>query len=156
MANTISPQLIAQLYAQESSDPFLMLVTISHDSFADIRLVNNSENIISRDLTFTAFPMKITLPADDGETVKEARIEFDNVALELIDEIRTVTTPMTCKLELVLASIPDDVQISLEELKIGNVTYNKQRVSARLYLDNFMNTALGSEKYDPKNFPGLF
>ncbi len=156
MANQLSNQLLAQLFSQESSDPFLTLVTLSHDDFATIRLVNNTEDIVSRGDTFTAFPMRIGLPSDDGEKAREVTLDFDNVALDLINEIRTVTTPISVKLEMVLASIPDDVQIAFEELKIQSLSYSKTRVSARLFLDSFLSTEMTSEKYSPLIFPGLF
>lgn len=156
MSNQLSPALLAQLYAQESDVPFLMLVTLTHSSFSPIRLVNNSENIVSNGETFTAFPMRIRLPMDDGESTREVSIEFDNVSLTLIDELRTVTTPIDVKVDMILSSNPDDIQISLDELKMRNVTYNKQIVSARLYLDSFLNVELTSERYSPKLYPGLF
>lgn len=156
MSNTLSPALLAQLYAQESDVPFLMLITLTHPSFPPIRLVNNSENIISNGETFSSFPMRIRLPVDDGETTREVSIEFDNVSRELIDELRTVTTPIDVKLEMVLASNPDYIQVTLDELKMRNVSYNKSTVNARLYLDSFLNVELTSEKYTPKSYPGLF
>ncbi len=156
MSNTLSAELLAQLYAQESNDPFLTLVTLSHDSFDDIRLVNNTENIISNGLEFIAFPMRITLPKDDGETLREVAIEFDNVGLELIEEIRTVTDFIDVSLQMVLASIPDEIQFSFNELKIQSITYNSKRVSAKLFMDSFLNTEISGEKYTPLIFPGLF
>ena len=156
MPNALSNQLLAQLMSQESTDPFLTLLTLSHADFDTIRLVNNSEDIVSRGETFIAFPFKIGLPADDGERTREISIEFDNVALELITEIRSVTTEIDVKLEMVLASIPDDVQISFEELKIQSLNYTKQRISARLFLDSFLTTEISSEKYTPLIYPGLF
>lgn len=145
------------MFAQQSEDPFLVLLTLSHPSFpSSIYLVNNTENIVSNGNTFLAFPMKIVLPRDDGETTREVNIEFDNVSLELIDELRTVTDFIDVKLEMVLASDPDFVQMSIEELKIQSVSYNKSRVSARLFMDSFLNTELTSEKYSPTNYPGLF
>lgn len=156
MSNQISPELLAQLYYQNSDDPFLILVTLSHPSFTTIRLVNNSENVISNGNVFQAFPMKIRLPVDDGETNREAQIEFDNVSLEILSEIRTVSTFIDVKIELILASSPDDIQISFEELKIQSVNYDKQKISARLFLDNFLNTALPSERYGATNFQGIF
>jgi len=157
MANQLSAELLAQLYYQESNDPFLILLTLSHESFpSDIRLVNNSVDIVSRTLTYTAFPMKIKLPMDDGESAREISIEFDNVSLELLNEIRTVTTSIDVKIEMVLASIPNDVQIEINDLKIQTVSYNKDTISARLFLDGFLNTEMTSEKYLPENFPGLF
>ena len=156
MSNQLSPALLAQLYAQESDVPFLMLVTLTHPSFTTVKLVNNSEDIVSNGETFTSFPMRIRLPADDGESTREVSIEFDNVSRELIDELRTVTTPIDVKIEMILASNPDDIQITLDELKMRNVTYNKSIVSARLYLDSFLNVELTSERYSPKLYPGLF
>ena len=156
MSNQLSPALLAQLYAQESDVPFLMLVTLTHPSFPTIRLVNNSEDMVSNGETFTAFPMRIRLPMDDGESTREVSIEFDNVSLTLIDELRTVTSPIDVKIDMILSSNPDDIQISLDELKMRNVTYNKQIVSARLYLDSFLNVELTSERYSPKLYPGLF
>lgn len=156
MANQLSPELLAQLFAQESVDPFLVLFTLTHADFDTIRLVNNSETIISRGDTFLAFPISMILPVDDGQTAREVTIDFDNVSLELIDAIRTVTTQIDVKMEMVLASMPDIVQMGIDELKITNISYNKQRISARLFLDTFLSTEMTSEKYDPSNFPGIF
>lgn len=157
MANDLSPYFLSQIFAQESSDPFLTLVTLTHESFdAPIRLVNNNEDIVSRGETFMAFPVKVRLPVDDGETAREFTLEFDNVALDLIDNIRSVTSQIGVKLELIFASIPDDVQISQEDLKIQSINYNSRVISARVILDNFLNIEVTSERYGPANFPGIF
>ena len=155
--NNLSPALLAQLYGQESTDPFLTLVTLSHASFiAPVRLVNNSVAITSRGNVYEPFPMKITLPTDDGETARQVNLEFDNVSLFLVEKLRSVSTNIEVKLEMILASIPDAVQISLEELKIQSVTYDSKVVKASLFLDDFLQTELTSEKYSPTNFPGIF
>lgn len=156
MSNSLSHELLAQMFGQVADDPFLMLVTLSHPDFDTIYLVNNTVDQVSRGVTYTAFPMDITLPPDDGETVREVKIVFDNVSLALIQEMRAVTSPMDVKIEMVLASDPDSVQLSLEELKLRSVTYDKQRISARLYMDSFLNVELTSEKYTPTLYPGLF
>ena len=157
MSNQLSPELLAQLFAQESNDPFLILVTLSHENFdEDIRLVNNSENITSRGNVFQAFPMNIRLPVDDGESARNFVIEFDNVSLTLIEEIRTNTTPIGVKIERILASLPDEVQMGQDELLIQGITYNKSKIVASIVLDNFLNTEMTSEKYTPSIFPGLF
>jgi len=157
MSNSLSPELLAQLFAQESSDPFLTLLTLTHPTFTSpIRLVNNSVQIISRGNTFLPFPVSISLPADDGETIRQVSIVFDNVSLELINEIRSTTTGISVKLEMVLASAPDQVQIELDELTIVGIQYNAQQITARLQMDNFLNSELGAETYGTTNFRGLF
>jgi hypothetical protein len=156
MANTLSPELLAQLFSQESEDPFLILVTLSHTSFGDIHLVNNSRAVVSNGVTFDALPMKIRFPVDDGESAREFTIEFDNVSLELIVQIRSVTTAIGVKLEMILASMPDVIQMSQEDLLISSIAYSPQKISAKIGLDSFLNGGLTSESYDPTNFPGLF
>ena len=156
MPNPISAQLLAQFYATSSNDPLLMLLTLSHPSFSTIRLVNNTEDVVSRGNTYTSFPMTIRTPSDDGESTREALIEFDNASLELIDELRTVTTPIDAKIEVILFSDPDAVQISYEELKIKSISYDQTKIAARLFMDDFLNIELTSEKYSPINYPGLF
>lgn len=157
MSNSLTPELLHQLYAQESDDPFLMLVTLTHPDFLETqRFVNNLEDVTSNGFLFTAFPMNIVLPTDDGESTREVTIIFDNVGRELITEIRSITTPIDVKIEMVLASNPNQVQISLEELKIRSISYNKTRVSARLYMDDFLGTSMTSEKYTPLIYPGLY
>lgn len=156
MSNNLSPQLLAQLYKQDSEDPFLTLITLTHTSFGTIRLVNNIVDITSRGDVFTAYPCRVVLPKDDGETAREITLDIDNTTGEFIDELRSVTDFIEVKLELVLASIPDAVQMSFEELKIQSVSYNAARISARLFMDGFLTTEMTSEKYNPLNFPGLF
>lgn len=156
MPNNLSAELLAQIFAQESDDPYLALVTLSHPDLTTIRLVNNSVDIESRGNTFQAFPMKLKFPVDDGESAKEFTIEFDNVSLELIEEIRSVTTGISVTIEMILASMPDVVQYSQDELVIFSVNYNASRIVAKIILDNFLNTEMTSEKYAPNNFPGLF
>jgi len=157
MPNALSPELLAQLFSQESNDPFLMLLTLNHPDWpSTYYFVNNGAQIISRGLTFLPFPMTIVLPTDDGESSRSVKIEFDNVSLDLIDILRSVTSPMTVKLEMILASLPDIVQMELTELQIQNVNYNSKKVSAILIIDSFLNTELSSERYTPSAYPGLF
>lgn len=157
MSNTLSPEMLAQIFGQEADDCFLVLLTISHpDMPQPIRLVNNTEDVVSNGETYSAFPFKITLPADDGEKMHEVPIELDNASLELIETLRSITDPLDVNLKMILGSIPDDIQMEMGELKIGSIIYNKDRITGKMYQDNFMNSALTSEKYTPKNFPGLF
>lgn len=157
MSNDLNPELIEQLYGQVSDDPFLTLFTFSHPAFtSDITLVNNSSDVVSRGTTFTAFPVKVTLPNDDNETVREVNITLSNVGLDFINEFRSVTTQIECKLEMVLFSDPDVVQYILEDLKLTGIQYNAQYIQAKLIMDDFLSVGLTSERYTPDSYPGLF
>lgn len=156
MANQLSPELIAQLFAQESNEVLLTLVTLSHPNFGEIHLVNNTVDITSRGQVYTAFPMSVRYPVDDGESARDFQLEMDNVSLAVISQLRGVTDFINVTIELILASMPDTVQVSQSELQILTLQYNKSRITAKVVLDNFLNTAMTSEKYGPTNFPGLF
>ena len=147
----------AQLFQQESSDPFLLLVTMEHDSFSSpIRFVNNSEDVTSRGNVYSAFPIKITLPTDDSDSVPNVTMTMDNVSLELIDELRTITDYITVSVEGILASLPDFVEIGYNDLKLKGISVNSQTIAAKLFFDDFLSTSLPSESYDPTNFNGIF
>lgn len=155
MSNPLSTELKAQIFAQESPDPFLTLVTLVTNSFT-YRLVNNSVDIVSNGQVFTAFPMKVTLPVDDGETAREFQIDFDNASLLLISALRSTTSPIECQIDMILASMPDVIQMTVTDLLIRSIVYDKTKVSAKIVLDNFLAVAMTSEKYTPLNYPGLF
>lgn len=157
MANQLSPELLTELYGQQSGDPFLTLFTLTHPTFSlPLRFVNNSEDIVSNGDTYTAFPVRVILPPDDNESAREVRISFDNISLEVIDQFRSVTTPITASLQMVLASDPNTIQYSLEELKLTGITYDIRSISASLVMDDFLSVGLTSERYTPTNFPGIF
>jgi hypothetical protein len=152
----ISNNLLAQLFSEESNDPFLMLLTIYHPDFPTIRLVNNTVDIVSRSETFQAFPFKFKLPVEDGESQRNIEVQIDNTSLELVSSFRSVITPMDVLVELVLASDSDNVQIDIPDLKLRGITYDKNRISATLVLDSFLYIAMNSETYNRENFPGIF
>lgn len=154
----LSNNLLAQLYAENSDDPFLALFTLDHpDWVSPVYLVNNSESITSNGIIYEPFPIKISLPTDDGESIRKVELEFDNVSQELIDEIRTVTdNEISVDLQMVLASAPDIVEIEMLSMRIKSVSYNAQTIKASLFLDDFLNTELSCEKYTPTLYPGIF
>lgn len=153
---TISNALLAQLFAQESDDPFLVLLTISPPSGSPFYLVNNTQPVVSRGMTFIPFPFKIRLPTDDGETARSFTVELDNVGLELIAPLRSFTQDIAVKLEMILASLPDDVQMVHEDLEIASISYNASTITANVISDNFLNSEFPGEKYQPTNFRGIF
>lgn len=153
--NNLSNELKEQLFKQESEDPFLTLVTLSGPGFT-YRLVNNTRDIVSNGATFTAFPMKIRLPADDGESARDFQIDFDNSSLLLLRALRSVTSPINCQIDMILASMPDVIQMSIPELLVRSITYDDKKVSAKIVLDNFLMIAMTSERYSPSLYPGMF
>ena len=159
MPRSLAQPTLTQMFLQESSDPFLMLITITHPDFATIRLVNNNEDITFNGNLFTALAMKIVLPTDDGESVPKMQIALDNVPLELIDEFRSTTTPATVMIEAILASTAataTQAEITIADLAIGGIDYNNRNITANLVLNDFLNQRIPGEVYSPQYYPGMF
>jgi len=157
VSRDLSDELLSQLNAQDSEDPLLTLITVTHDDIeTPLRFVNNTENITSRSNVFTAFSFSVGLPADDGQTLKQVQIQIDNTSLELISSFRSITTPLTATVEFVLASDPDTVQLSIDDLTVRSMNYDQSLIRLVLSVDDIMNTALTSEEYSPSLYRGLF
>ncbi len=147
---------LAELFAQNSADPFLMLLTVTHSQWATKRFVNNNEEIISRGLVFTPLIFDLVLPVDDGETIPTMKLVIDNVGLTLMSELRKIETAPDVKLEVVFGSDRDRVEMEVTDLKLNNVKYDKMQITGVLSFDDFLNTAIPSARYTPKDFPGMF
>jgi len=156
MPRTLTQNTLTQFFLQESSDPFLLLITLSHPQFPTIRLVNNNEDVISRGNTFTALAMRITLQTNDGESIPQISIVLDNVPIELMDELRSTTTPANVLVEAILKSLPDVVEISIGDLLLSKINYSNRQITATLVLNDLFNQRIPGELYSPQFYPGMF
>lgn len=154
---SFSDKLVKAALAPETGEIFLMLVTLNHESFEEpIRLVNNLEDINSRGKTYVAFPFDLAMPPDDGETLPVVQLTAQNATLELIDELRSIQSQMSLRIELILASSPDYVEALIDDMRVASVQYDKTAIQMTCTVDDLLNTSFPGERYLPSNFPGLF
>ena len=154
----VSTVLKTELFKQNSDDPFLFLLTLEDPkgSFPPVYLVNNLEDIISRGNTYLAFPMAIALPVNDGETVPALEITLTNVTLEFMEILRAITTPLKGTVEAVLASRPALVELSIKDLELREIKYDRQTITATFTLKDMLNLGLPKHNFTPTFYPGLF
>ncbi len=156
MARTLSTTALQSMHAQETGEVWLVLLTIGHASLAQpIRVVNNTENIVSRGAVFLAFPFEIVLPGEDPDGITRASLRFDNVERTAIGVIRGLDSPPTVTLEVVLASNPSTVEIAFEGLTLRNVTYDALQIEGELYFESIFTEPI-TLTMTPSRFPGLF
>lgn len=154
---TYSANFIDAVVNQNTDEVFLFLVTLDHDDLVNpIRVVNNVENITSRSNVYTAFPFDLILPQDDGDTLPQVIISLSNVDLSLIDEIRSLNSSLDVTLEIVLASNPNYVEMTIEGMKTISIQYDAQKIEATCQIEDVLNLAFPKGAYLPSNFPGLF
>jgi len=146
-----------QAFLQETSDVFLVLLTISHaDISPDVTVVNNNEDIVSNSVTFTAFPFDITLPDNRENSPTRATLTIDNVSREIATHIRNITSAPTVTIQVIRAADPDTIEIDFVPLTLRNVSWNFTTVSGELVAENMEMEPYPAGQFSPAYFPAIF
>lgn len=154
---TISATMKAALFAQETDEVFLFLLTLEHEDLdPTIYLVDNTKDITSNGTVFTAFPFRAILPMNDPQQPPRATIEIDNVDRQIVTAIRSITGPPSISLEIIRAAAPDVIEISLKDFVMTDVRYNKLTVTGTLSYENFLQEPYPGDDFVPSTFPGIF
>lgn len=163
---TLSNAAKAALYAQSTDEAFIILVTINHSTFTDpVRVASDPlellpvagvRGVISRGEEFVFLPFNIELPAQDDSGVAKARLSVDNISREIVAAVRTATSALSINIEIVLASDPDTVEVSIEDFRLDRVTYDALTVSGDISVEYFDLEPFPARRFTPSDFPGLF
>ena len=153
----VDNNLLNALAAQETNEAILVLLTITHASLSPpIRVTSNSVQTESNGNTFYQYPFNLTLPNDPESGFSSGRLTIDNVGREIISSIRSISTPLTIMLQVVMASAPNTVYVEFSDFKLTNIKYDALTITADLVLDHFINEPFPGNRITPSNFPGMF
>jgi hypothetical protein len=166
----MSPEALRALFSPESDDTLITLVTIYDpvDSSIVARIADNftqrvSETdeevfygVPSNGNNYLFIPMGITLPNEEESTAPRASLVFQDVTRYLIPVIRQLTAPPKVKLEMVLSSNPNNIEVSFDSLYISNITYNADTVTCELSMIDYSVEPFPCYTFTPAFFPGLF
>lgn len=157
MSRSLSSLAKQSLFAQETGEVFLLLLTINHASLAQpIRVVNNLENVVSGGNTYIAFPFQITLPQDREDQPPKMRLAIDNVDRSIVTAVRTLTSPPTITLDVVLASQPNTIEATFPGFTLRNTKYDALVVEGDLNLEDISNEPYPKDSFTPTLAPALF
>lgn len=145
-----------QITAREKNQAVLLLVTMYPTGFPIIRIVNDLVPITSNGFVFSPFPVTVDLSADDGKTLQTVKLMIDNVSLEMIEWVRTVTDPIPVKVQTIFSGSPDIIEQQISDLLIRNIKYNSHSIEGTLFADDDLNQLVPSDTYNSNHFPGLF
>lgn len=165
---TLSSVALASANAQETDEVWLLLLRIKHPDIDPedpdpqkrgvLRFVNNNEdmqNAGSDGGDYIAFPFMFDIPTEDPEQPSVARLKIDNVDRQIVEIVRSLNSPPTADVELVLASQPTTVEISFEGMTLRAVDYNALEVTGTLTLEEIFTEPVTVEM-TPSRFPGMF
>lgn len=164
---TVSLNFRQALFAQESSEVPILLMTITHDELdAPIYLTTDATEryqdapalyrTVSRSINFLYAGVSITLPSEEDKAPPAARLTIANVSRDLIPLARSVSTPPTIKIEAVLASALDTVEMSWPAMNMANLTYDASFLTFDLSMDALVTEPYPAGTFSPAYFFGLF
>lgn len=167
MSRTVSLTFRDAINAQEVGDEPIVLLTITHPDFADparlcsAPLTRLSDaplqyGLVSRGETYLFAPFTGQLPDDVDERAPTARFILENVSRSLVAMIRSVSSPASATVEVILASSPDDVEIEYPQFQVQNVSYNANVMTVDLSIDSMTDEPYPAGTFSPSGFPGLF
>lgn len=147
----------AALYAPSTGEVFLHLVTIEHaDLPAPIRLVDDLVDIVSRGETYTASPIRPSLPPDTPEELPGIDMVIDNVERDIIIALESIVTPPTVTIEVIMASTPDTVEAGPFVFDINTCKYTATQATLRLEVERLLSEPYPVGLFTPTLFPMLF
>lgn len=155
-------------YAQETDEVFVVLVTLSSDELTEsIRISSDPTQLIpalgqdiygtvSNGQNFIFLPFDIWLPRDDKSGTVSAKMSIENVDMRIIETARSVTKPVNVRMQCVLASSPNMIEIEFDNFQLSNIKYDVMTVEGDLTLNYWGLEPFPSHRFTPSNFPGLF
>jgi hypothetical protein len=167
MPRSVSMTFRAAMNAQETGEIPVALLTITHPDLDDPIYISGDPTerlttdplvygTTSRSNDYLFIPFRLNLPDDHDETAPQASIEISNVMREHISLMRSIVLPAVVKMEIVLASDPDEVEITFPAFEITKVDYDANVMTMSLSMDPLITEPFPGHSFTPADFPGLF
>lgn len=143
-------------YQTELADAYICLFVFTHPELvAPILLTDAGEDVVVGADTYRHVPLRVALPDMSDESPPAGRLVLDNVSRELIAEIRTISTPLTCELSVVLASAPGTVELGPFDFEVRNIQWGALTLTADLVHEPILGVAVPCDTFNAAQFPGL-
>lgn len=157
MSRNISAGTRQALFAAETAEAFIILLTFAHESLAEpIRVCSDSMDTVSRGNAYVAYPFELTLPDDDESRAPRARLVIDNVDRQIVATLRGLATSPVLTLEIVRTAAPDVVEAVFHDFRLRNVRYDSHVIEADLTIEDFTAEPYPAGSFCPSLFPGIF
>jgi hypothetical protein len=100
--------------------------------------------------------MAALLPDDKQDAPPTLTLEFDNVAADMVQLVRSVTTPATVDIAVVLASDPDAIEEQYTGLIAVRAPYDESRISLEIARQDIAPRPWPAHRMTAARFPGQF
>lgn len=157
---TLTPAALQSMLAESSGCAHLAALVVydPRTPGAPVRLVANTQDIVLGGYTYTSAGFELRLAVDSEDQVPQVRIGFDNTSLELVEFLRSVSTPTP--IDVLSLLVEPDGTVSIELGPIPNhlmsISMNQETVEAVLGFDSdILNLPAVQDTFSPNIAPGL-
>ena len=170
MARTLSLDLLNAMYAEESDEVIICLLSVTHPSWgtnnyyissnATDRLSDNPlvYKTTSNGRDYIWAPFQIHLPDDVDEQAPSVQFMVENIDRSIIARIRNLNIRQgraKLGIQLVKASAPNYVEIDYPDFDIVNASFNMNVVTFTAQIDALTKEPYPAQSFDPSGFPAI-
>lgn len=144
--------------ATSAAESPLLLLEIDHPGFSQpVRVVNDTQDLVSNGATYVAIQFHCKLPDDREGQMPRAEIAIDNVGRELVEPLEATNggEGATVRIMEVLRSAPNTIEWEAT-LDLKSVSFAQMTVSGQLGYEEILNRPAVLLAYRPDVAPGLF
>lgn len=157
MSYSLSTAGKASIFAASTAEVWLHLLTIDHADLASpIRLVDNTESIVSRGDSYLPFAFRPQIPAEVDGQLPKIELLIDGVDQTIITALEALQTPPTITLEVVMAGTPDTVERGPWYFTLRSIDYNTLTIRSELTYEALTAEPFPYRRFTPTDCPGLF
>lgn len=154
---TLSSNMLQALYAQETGEAILCLVTITEDSLAEpIRVTSDDVDTTSNGNTHVPFPFEFQFPDAGDDADIQASLKISNVDRQIVQAVRNAVDFPLVTTQFVLGSSPSTIEAEFPDFLLSNISYNRLTVEGRLTLESPTDAAYPQHRFTPGRVPGVF
>lgn len=141
-----------------SGDAPLDLLVITHPQLlVPLRIVNDTQDLVSGGNTFVALAFRSSLPDDIERQLPRAKLAVDNVGREMVQWLDASKGGRGSQVRVmqVMRDTPDVIEFDMT-MDMLNVRQTPLEITAELGFQNTLSVAAMPFVYRPDNTPGLF
>jgi hypothetical protein len=146
----------ATLYAQETEEQALLLVTMRHATLnPPIRLSSDYDGTWSRGMFFVGFPFSLTVPDDTDSGVPQMRLAVDAIDRRIEQFIADIPTSPLVDVEIVAKARPSIVERDFRDYLFAAPMNDTKTISSVLTRKDVSRDRYPSDLYNLESEPGL-
>lgn len=165
---TISADLRKALFDENTGEVIVLLLQIVHPDLPEGDIFLSSDNAvlldfeeqlrgtISRGRSYSFMPMEVGLPEEGEDAAPTIRVTLYDVAQEVTPLLKASIFPAYVSAEIVLASAPDDPEVTLAVFELSSASVEAGNVVLDLTVDTMASEPFPADTFTPARFGGLW